>query len=219
MVVFVLCLVCGTEPSSLSAAPPPISSLRRYHEIREDVRETMQREATAATKVERAAAIVHLTRLYQELRNDPRLAESDTLMQTKNLLWGRLTRVKTSLQREFAQTQRPPRSEEHEHDPELTDAVTWAMTENLAMAGCSVGGPASLFAQVRGAAGGAAISDYGPALVALIERTIAPEFWDVTGGPGAVAYYAPLRALVVRATSEIHHRIGGVLGDLREAGR
>jgi hypothetical protein len=56
--------------------------------------------------------------------------------------------------------------------------------------------------------------DYGPLLVALIERTIAPEFWDVNGGPGTIVYYRPLRVLVVHATIDVHHRIGGVIGKL-----
>jgi len=64
-----------------------------------------------------------------------------------------------------------------------------------------------------------AIPDYGPSLVALIERTIAPEFWDTNGGPGSIVYYQPLMCLVVRATSEIHHLIGGATGALRAAGR
>jgi hypothetical protein len=53
----------------------------------------------------------------------------------------------------------------------------------------------------------------------LIERTICPEFWDVNGGPGTIYYYYPLRVIAVRATSEVHHRIGGTLTDLRDAGK
>jgi hypothetical protein len=67
--------------------------------------------------------------------------------------------------------------------------------------------------------GGAAGADYGPALVELIQRTIAPEFWDVNGGPGTIVYYAPLRVLVVRATSEMHHDVGAAVGAIRRAGQ
>jgi hypothetical protein len=68
--------------------------------------------------------------------------------------------------------------------------------------------------------GGAAVPpDFGPDLVALIERTINPSFWDVAGGPGTVIYYRPLHCIVVRATSEVHGQIGGLVGDLRAAGR
>ena len=51
--------------------------------------------------------------------------------------------------------------------------------------------------------GGRAIPDYGPRLVALIERTIAPDSWDVHGGSGTIVYYRPLRVLVVQATSTV----------------
>jgi hypothetical protein len=55
--------------------------------------------------------------------------------------------------------------------------------------------------------------------VALIERTINPNFWEVVGGPGSIVYYAPLQCLVVRATAEVHENIGGSVGDVRAAGR
>jgi len=68
--------------------------------------------------------------------------------------------------------------------------------------------------------GGAAVpGDYGAELVELIERTINPSFWDVAGGPGTIVYYRPLQCLVVRATAEVHGQVGGVLGDLRAAGK
>jgi hypothetical protein len=71
----------------------------------------------------------------------------------------------------------------------------------------------------RGARGGrAGPPDWGAALVSLIERTIAPDFWDVHGGPGTIVYYRPLHALVVRATDDVHGRVGRVLTDLRAAG-
>jgi len=57
--------------------------------------------------------------------------------------------------------------------------------------------------------------DYGPHLVALIQRTIAPEFWNVNGGPGIIVYYPPLRVLVVRATSQVHGQIQDLNGKLR----
>jgi hypothetical protein len=67
--------------------------------------------------------------------------------------------------------------------------------------------------------GGTGPPDWGEALVELIERTIAPEFWDVHGGPGTIIYYRPLHVLVVRATSEVHGHVGGLLGAARDAGR
>ena len=190
--------------------------LRRYQDISRELSNTLRREATARSKTDRAAAIYQLTLLYEELKHDPRLSESETLTSYKNRLWGRLTKVKKELQREF---KRPDdRDTDKLEISDSVDEVTQGLTESLSLIGYASGGPAHLLSQVRGASGGGAVPDYGPGLVALIERTIAPEFWDVVGGPGTIVYYAPLRALVVRATSEVHHNIGGVLGGLRAAG-
>lgn len=52
-------------------------------------------------------------------------------------------------------------------------------------------------------------------LIDLIQTTIAPETWDVNGGKGSIRYYSPLQVLVVRQTGEVHHQLGGVLGQLR----
>jgi hypothetical protein len=38
----------------------------------------------------------------------------------------------------------------------------------------------------------------------------------VHGGPGVIIYYQPGHALVIRATPEIHERIGGALGGVRD---
>lgn len=57
----------------------------------------------------------------------------------------------------------------------------------------------------------------GEALIELIERTIQPDHWEANGGPGVMVYYAPLMALVVRASSEVHGQVGGIMGGLRAA--
>jgi hypothetical protein len=57
--------------------------------------------------------------------------------------------------------------------------------------------------------------DNGQDLVELIQRTIAPSSWDVNGGPGAIVYFSPLKALVVRNRSEIHEQLGDVVGQIR----
>ncbi|MEX0714917.1 MAG: hypothetical protein WD278_21510 [Pirellulales bacterium] len=67
-----------------------------------------------------------------------------------------------------------------------------------------------------GAAGGAAQpGDLGLELVELIQRTVAPQTWDVNGGQGTIRYWAPLHVLVVRQTGEVHGQIGGVVRGLR----
>jgi hypothetical protein len=53
-------------------------------------------------------------------------------------------------------------------------------------------------------------------LINLIETTIAPSTWESNGGGGSIYYYAPLHALVIRQTGEVHRQIGGVLGNLNQ---
>jgi len=70
-----------------------------------------------------------------------------------------------------------------------------------------------------GGSGGAQADDYGPDLVDLIQRTIAPSTWDVHGGPGSIYYWRPGRALVIRAADDVHDDVGGLLDQLQRAGR
>jgi hypothetical protein len=212
----VLLVALGAEPTS-TAASDVGKQPRRYHEINKDLRHWMRREASVNSKPDRAEAIYRLTELYRELKRDPRLAESDTLTEYKNKLWGRLTRVKKNLQREFARGKRGKADDTA--NQLVAEGTTAGLSDSLALVGYSTGGPASLLTQVSGSRGGAAIPDFGPGLVALIERTIAPDFWDTNGGPGSIVYYAPLRVLVVRATGEVHGNVGGALGGLRAAGK
>ncbi len=213
----VLLIAFGADTAESTVSQESTPEPRPYHEINRELRESLRREATAGTKPERAAAIYQLTVLYTELKRDPRLTESETLTSYKNRLWGRLIRVKKELQREFNRADEEVTADARA--AESADEVTAGLADSLSLVGYSNGGPTHLISQVGGSRGGGAIPDYGPSLVALIERTIAPEFWDVVGGPGTIFYYAPLRVLVVRATSEVHGDVRGVLGGLRAAGR
>lgn len=65
------------------------------------------------------------------------------------------------------------------------------------------------------AARGGAAQDDGQALVELIEATIAPQSWDVNGGPGTIRYWPAWHVLVVRQTEDVHEQIGGVVYGLR----
>lgn len=65
------------------------------------------------------------------------------------------------------------------------------------------------------AAGGAGTLARARQLIRLIRSVIAPESWDVNGGDNSIQFYAPLNVLVVRASGEVHHQIGGVLPALK----
>jgi hypothetical protein len=179
-------------PHSAGEAP------RRVSQIRDDVRIALKDTLQAGDLQEREATIVKLAKLYSDICRDPRLARSSVLQKAKTRLWSRLTAIKRDIKKQLAYDSGRPTGAGH-------------FGQSL-VAGRSDGVPPDMAIERRG---GAAVSDYGPRLVALIERTISPEFWDVNGGPGTIAYYQPLHVLVVRATDDVHGRVGSVIAGLR----
>jgi hypothetical protein len=131
-----------------------------------------------------------------------------------------LTRIKKDVKAKMKRAGRPDETLTDEEVLALADVdfVTQSLADHLALAGSTLGGPAAVFGQANAGpgamGGGAGPFDYGPSLVDLIQRTIVPDFWDVNGGPGTIVYYRPLMCLVVRATSDVHHRLGGTLDAL-----
>ena len=186
---------------------------RRYHEIEKEMRLLLRLEATATSEPQRVAVIYEMLPLYRELASDPRRQASPTLERYRIQLRSRLLQIQARLKRQLAREKTGPRQ-----PPSLAEAATDALIDQMSLVGASAGGPSRLFSS-RGAFGGAAVRpDYGLALVELIQTTIEPDFWDVRGGPGTIVYYAPLHALVVRATSEVHHKVGGAVKVIRQAG-
>lgn len=213
-----LSLFMASPAESTDSEPAP----RAYHLIDREIRSLMKQESTTKSEAERAEVIRRMCALYRELARDPRIAESEVFESYKIILWGRLTRVQKRLEQiESIKARRagrkPPRDEEVLADREASQ-LTDAVAAQFELSTYALGGPARVFTDA-GAGGGAAVADYGPALIDLIQRTIEPNFWDVQGGPGTIFYYQPLHALVVRATAEVHREIGGAIGGLRAAGR
>ena len=206
-------LVCTASVFLGSQLTAQDESGRRYHEIEQDMRLLLKLEATAATEADRVATIYEMLPLYREIASDPRRLASPTLERYRIQLRSRLLQIQARLKRKLAREKSgPPRP------VSLAEATTDALIDQMSLVGASAGGPSQLFSS-RGAFGGAAVRpDYGLALVELIQTTIQPDFWDVNGGPGTIVYYAPLHALVVRATSEVHHKIGGAVKVIRKAG-
>ncbi len=80
----------------------------------------------------------------------------------------------------------------------------------------STGGWSNLFGELNAAFGPP--WDNGADLVALIEKTIDPQFWRSNGGPGTIHYYAPSGVLVIRASQEVHDRVYDLLFKLGARG-
>lgn len=220
-VILIALLAAGSEAGVEDAA----EAARPYHEINRDIDSSLRGESLAKTALDRGLAIRRLCALYGELRRDVRLEMSPTLQGYKAKVWRRLVNVKREIVRTMAQRERLEQRG-RTRDEILADragrqeaaAASRHLADQMSLVNYSLGGPSKVFAEGAGALGGAPVRDLGDDLVRLIEHTIAPDFWETNGGPGAIFYYAPLHALVVRATGDLHRRIGGVIGGLRAAG-
>ncbi len=207
------------------AANPGEAEPRPYHLISADLKEVMRAEALAKTQSDRAVAIHQMSVLYRELIHDPRLETAPTLKSYKAKLWSRLVRVKKKLEIKLAHEQRgagPPvadtaRQQQDLQQQQATSAASQELAEHMTLASYTLGGPSRVIAEA-GLAFGGGVRDDSAALIELIERTISPEFWETNGGPGSMFYYAPVHALVVSATQEVHDNVGGALRALRRAG-
>lgn len=212
---------------ALVAAPPENASVERdansprpLYEIHRQISALCQRDSLAKSDQERATAAYDMTVLYREILDDPRLPTSNTLKEYKGRLWSRLTRVKKDAQAKIRREAKSRDKVDLADEAVLAslNATTQSLADQLTLVGWTMGGPAGVLSQTGAAGGGVGPPDFGPDLVDLIQRTIQPEFWDVNGGPGTIVYYRPLHCLVVRATSEVHHRLGGTIGALRAPG-
>jgi hypothetical protein len=197
----------ATESHSPAASQP-----REVAAIRREVSDLLAAESSTTSGQKRGTAVRRMSEVYLEIVRDDRFATNFVLQQQKTKLWSRLIRVRDELKRrQTAQRRTAPDVNDGERE------VAGALAAHLQLASQTMGGPAAVF---EGASGGGAVTDdFSDELIELIQNTIDPDHWNVNGGPGAIAYYRPALALVVRARSEVHGRIGDVLGGIRAAGR
>jgi len=216
--VLVVCLAAlGVEQSTSE----PKSEPRPFHAIHGEISDLLRHEAQAKEPSARADVVRRMCELHGEILRDSRFATSDTLAEYRIRLWSRLRRVQAELKQQIARSSDKHDKQAAEDYATLAAAnsasivAAESLAESLALLDLSQGGPGYLV----GFGGRAVPPDFGQDLVDLIEQTINPEFWDTNGGPGTIVYYAPLRCIVVRATSEVHGNVGGLVGGLRAAGK
>jgi hypothetical protein len=187
-VLLVCSTVAGFEADSTTKTA---AQPRPYIEISRELTRLMKAESAAESAEQREPFVIEMTKLYQELSADPRLETSDTLQGYRTRLWSRLRRIKDRSQKDVRQTK----------------------SNGSSVAGTTEAAPA-----VGNQGGGAGPPDNSRQLIELIQATIAPGFWNVNGGPGAIYYFSPVHALVVRATSDVHHQVKSGIGGIRAAG-
>jgi len=167
------------------------------------LRRTNRMDASGKLNERYAAAVTRLCDLHAEIRGDERLIDSDMLQKLAIRLRRRLLDVARTLEGQLRRAD----VEQPAWIPSTSAAIRRA--NELPPAVSSPSSDDSLGA----AAGG--LLDNGWQLVELIQQTISPGFWDSTGGPGTIYYFALKRALVVRATSEVHADLGNTLRNLQ----
>ena len=212
MITLILCagLALGAPASPAAKDSTATKSGKRLAaEIDRDISAALRCEATAKTLQERGKAVEELCTLHHEITSDERFATLDQMQQLRAKIWGRLVKVRGDLKKQLVKSGEP------QLDDAQAEAAQYA-TSNLAgamsLADFATASPSGYFA-----GGGAAQTEYNAQqLIELIQKTISPDFWDVVGGPGTIFYYPQLQVLVVRATSEIHDDVGGLVGALRE---
>ncbi len=194
----------------------PVVKLRKRtgRELLTAVRETLARLARPEDE-QLEASVEELLFVHQELREDDAMARSQREYYTAKV-GSRLQLLSVELKKRIARNKRlgkpkpPDRIRGHEETVEqLGQRAAGAAPPVPPLLGNGRAGP-------RGRQ--QPNDDYGQHLVDLIQKTIAPSTWDVNGGLGSIYYWRPGRALVVRQTGEVHDRMGGVLGQLRQAG-
>jgi len=201
IVILSMAILLPMVSHAQSVKETPQKSFKQYDE---EISGWMVAEATATTSANHELAVIELTRIYSELVRDSRIRLSPTLNQYRVKIRARLMKVQRELEIRISRKLSPT-------DRSTSDKLQSSLERHLAGSTELTGGARQFLAPRAGAN----MPDYGPHLVALIQRTIAPQFWDVNGGPGVIVYYPPLRILVVRATSRVHGQIRELNGKLR----
>ncbi len=179
------------------ADPTPLTTLRSQ------TRDLLREEAIAPKGDKKDAAIAALCDMYVILRYDSRYQTSEMLRGDASKLRRRLLTIARARKSKLRRDRIPRPSS-------LASEVDSAIKSALASQDDDQKG----FAKPAGSGGGALL-DEGWRLVELIERIVAPDFWESRGGPGSIRYFAIRRVLVVRATTDVHEQIKDLLTALR----
>jgi hypothetical protein len=217
------------------------SAERSAKEVRQAVADGLRR-ANAAKGADRIAAVRSLVDLFNELGRDRQLSAPERQRLGADVR-SRLVRFATQFQHELTRTAQHgsvgatvaaigeagggPAADGLDDLVNLIQKTIrpddWVLAQRVGGAGAGgqgIGGGAAAGQAGAGGGFGGGIEQQtqtnGEALVDLIQNTIAPDSWDVRGGPGTIIYYNPLRALVIRQTGDVHDAIGDVLGAVRQ---
>jgi hypothetical protein len=206
-------------PAAAAVAEQPAAAPRTGTKLRDAVREALRRWAKPSDQQAEQAAREFLG-LYGELQRDTSLSKAQ-----RDELRGK---VRSRLSNLAQQINKLATAERRLAKRDLPRALAggngagvlaqWGGMGPAGFGGMMPGRMAGMGMGMGNGAVGPVVEDYGQDLVDVIQATIAPHTWDVNGGPGSIYYWRPGRAIVVRATDEVHNDIGGLVEQLQRAG-
>jgi hypothetical protein len=176
--------------------------------VRRAVSKLMRDAATATRDQQRYAALESLCDAYVAIRLHPGYEGSE-------ILRGEAAKVRRRLITESDRVSEQLKRNGVEKPATLSALVDEALLESATNNGNEHANDAIQVSEVvQNKRGGAPIADEAWALVELIQRTVHPDFWELTGGPGSIRYFAIKRVLVVRATTQVHEDLVALLRQL-----
>jgi hypothetical protein len=176
-------------------AAAPAESQPAARQLRAAVSEALRREATTAG-ARHQQALRDLVAVFNQLEADSQLPDVER-RERLGQVRSRLARASEELLRQVA-------------DPPVAGARAAPGGRGGAQnTRRSAGNPA------RGAGGRSPDAQGAADLIDLIQTTIAPDSWDVRGGPGTIMYFAPRQVLVIRQTGEVHDQFRDLVRQLR----
>jgi len=189
-------------------------------QMRRIASDMLRAEAVANSAVDKADAIAALCDAYVAIRMHPSYEQSEVLRSEGAQVRRRLITANRKLtdQLERDHISKPvslsrrvdAAIESESRNPSNANNMA---TKSDAEARIVIANNAGTSGQGFGGAGPGG-ADESWALVELIQRTIRPDFWEVTGGPGSIRYFAMRRVLVVRATTQVHEELAALLRSL-----
>ncbi len=204
-------------PWTMTAADArPEAVALRGRALSDEAGACLRRWAGARPSQARQAAMDYL-RIYDLLAADQSLARSD-----RELLLHKVRGRLKALLPELSKSSAHQRVDGTEPSPLTVQLTRPVVLGQMGMPGGRVGaGWAAGGAQPWGGFGGwggPMQADAGNDLAELIQKTIAPSTWNVNGGPGAIYYWSPGRALVISASQDVHDQLADLLDQFRRAG-
>jgi len=199
----------SADSASRAAVAVEPAQARSLAELRKSFG-SASRQAALTTGAEQEAAVRELITLAAETKRSTHLPQQERLRLTAQIRL-RLQKVSKDIENRIAREEKVAARAKAggKRAPAQIDTGDAAV---LAQFGAAPGVPAAGFGQP----GAQQPRDNGQELVDLIQRTIAPDTWDVNGGPGTIVFWPNFQALIVSAPSEVHGQLGDIIQGLRQ---